>query len=58
MTMNNVCVRGCRTHLDLQLLNHLHLDSALGSAAVVKGMFIVQVSNKVKTAFSLGIKTD
>lgn len=56
--MNNVCVRGCRTHLDLQLLNHLHLDSALGSAAVVKGMFIVQVSNKVKTAFSLGIKTD
>lgn len=31
------------THLYLQLLNHLHLDSALSGAAVVQGVLIVQV---------------
>lgn len=31
------------THLYLQLLNHLHLDSALSGAAVIEGVLIVQV---------------
>jgi len=31
------------THLYFQLLNHLHLDSTLSSAAVIQGVLIVQV---------------
>lgn len=31
------------THLYLQLLNHLHLDSALSGAAVIEGVLVVQV---------------
>lgn len=36
----------CVAHLYLQLLNHLHLDSALSSAAVIKGVLIVQVPGR------------
>lgn len=40
------CMYG--THLNLQLLNHLHLDSALSSAAVIEGVLIVQVPKSEK----------
>lgn len=46
------CVRVCAqlgvcvTHLYLQLLNHLHLDSALSGAAVIEGVLIVQVPGR------------
>lgn len=36
-------MRACATHLYLQLLNHLHLDSALSGAAVIEGVLVVQV---------------
>lgn len=36
-------VRASATHLYLQLLNHLHLDSALSGAAVIEGVLVVQV---------------
>lgn len=32
-------------HLDLQLLHHLHLHTALGRAPVVQGMLRVEVSS-------------
>lgn len=36
-------MRACAPHLYLQLLNHLHLDSALSGAAVIEGVLVVQV---------------
>lgn len=38
-----------RTHLYFQLLYHLHLDSTLGCAAVVKCMFGIEVSGEKNT---------
>lgn len=43
LSMCDATVCLCVTHLYLQLLDHLHLDSALCSAAVIQGMLIVQV---------------
>lgn len=41
--------RGRVTHLYLQLLNHLHLDSALSGAAVIEGVLVVQVPKGERT---------
>lgn len=35
-----------RSHLDLQLLHHLHLHPALGRAPVIQGMLCVEVSSE------------
>lgn len=40
---------GDHTHLYLQLLYHLHLDSTLGRASVIKCMFCVEVSGEEST---------
>lgn len=37
------------THLYFQLLYHLHLDSTLGRASVVKCMFCIEVSGEKNT---------
>lgn len=44
-----MCAHGGVTHLYLQLLNHLHLDSALSGAAVIEGVLIVQVPEGERT---------
>ena len=36
-------------HLEIQLLHHLHLDPALGSAAGIQGVLITQVSKHTHT---------
>lgn len=46
---------GWDTHLYLQLLYHLHLDSTLGRAPVIKCMFCVEVSGEENTEVWVGL---